>query len=463
MSDFQKTLKSEFKVQGKGLHTGQVVNMTFLPAPEDHGFKFKRTDIEGEPIIPAVAENVVDTSRGTVIGKRDVTISTIEHSISALFALGVDNCLIEIDGPEVPIIDGSALPFVKEIQSVGIVDQKKKRFVYKVDKKIEFKDDEVGCSTVILPDDGFSVEALLSYPGSKLLANQFASLDNLENFVEEVAHTKTFVFLHELEFLLEKGLVKGGDLDNALVIVDREVSQEELNRIAGVFNHPTVEVQDVGILNNTNLVFDNEPARHKILDIIGDLALAGGRIEGRVIAKRPGHYSNTNTAKLLRKFFKNTEAVAPYVDFTKEPLMDVNQIKELIPHRSPFLLVDKVMSTADDHIITVKNITMNEPFFVGHFPEEPVMPGVLIVEAMAQSGGLFVLKDVEDAELYSTYFMKIDAVKFRRKVVPGDTLVLKIVMTSPIRRGCANMKGYAYAGDHLVTEAEFMAQIVKNK
>lgn len=463
MAEKQKTLKDSFSISGKGLHTGQVVNMTFLPAPEDHGFKFKRVDIEGQPIIPALAEFVVDISRGTVIGKNGVTITTLEHSLSALFGLGVDNCLIEIDGPEVPILDGSAMPFVKEIQRVGIVDQKKDLFILKITEKVEFKDDKVGCESVILPDDGYSIESLLAYPDSKMLSSQFASLASLESYVEEIAPCKTFVFLHELEMLLKHNLIKGGDLDNALVIVDKEMPQNELDRIADLFNHPHIEVHEKGVLNNTKLIFDNEPSRHKILDIVGDLALAGGRFEGKVIAKRPGHYSNTELAKKLRKYFKDKQASVPSINFKEEPLLDVNKIKQLLPHRSPFLLVDKIMYVESDYIVGVKNVTMNEPFFVGHFPNEPIMPGVLILEAMAQTGGIYVLRTIEEPEKYSTYFLKIDNVKFRKKVVPGDTLVFKIILTAPMRRGCANMKGYAFVGDSVVAEAEFMAQVVKNK
>ena len=463
MAEKQKTLKGSFTLSGKGLHTGLHVTMTFQPAPVDHGFKFKRIDLEEQPIIPALAEFVVDTSRGTVSGKGGVTISTIEHSISALFGLGVDNCLIEIDGPEVPIIDGSAMPFVREIQKAGIEDQSKNRFVYKITEKITFKDDKVGCETVILPDEGYSIEAMLSFKGSHMLSNQFASLESLDTYVEEIAPCKTFVFLHELEILLQHNLIKGGDLDNALVIIDREMKQDELDRLADLFNHPHISIQDKGVLNNTKLLFNDEPSRHKILDIIGDLALAGGRIEGKVIAKRPGHYSNTQLAKKLRKHFKDQEASAPSVNLTAEPLMDINKIKTLLPHRPPFLMLDKVMEIGENYIIGVKNVSMNEPFFVGHFPEEPVMPGVLILEAMAQTGGIFVLKDAEDPEKYSTYFLKIDGVKFRKKVVPGDTLVFKIILTSPIRRGCAVMKAYAFVGEQVVTEAEFMAQVIKNK
>lgn len=463
MAQKQKTLKESFSISGKGLHTGKMVNMTFLPAPEDHGFKFKRIDIEGEPIIPALAEFVVDISRGTVIGRNGVTITTLEHSLSALFGLGVDNCLIEIDGPEVPILDGSAMPFVKEIQRVGIVDQNKDLFVLKITDKIEFKDEKVGCESVILPDDGYSIEALLAYPGSKMLSSQFASLPSLDTYVEDIASCKTFVFLHELEMLLKHNLIKGGDLDNALVIIDREMPQEELDRLADLFNHPHIEVHENGVLNNTKLFFENEPARHKILDIVGDLALAGGRIEGKVIAKRPGHYSNTELAKKLRKYFKDVNSKPPVVDMKAKPLLDINQLKLMLPHRPPFLLVDKIMYVESDYIVGIKNVTMNEPYFVGHFPEEPVMPGVMIVEAMAQTGGVYVLRTVEDPASYSTYFLKIDNVKFRKKVVPGDTLVFKIILTNPMRRGCANMKGYAYVGDNIVTEAEFMAQIVKNK
>ena len=464
MSILQKTIGSEFSFEGQGLHTGAKVIATFKPAGIDFGYKIKRTDIEGQPTIDAVAENVKNTTRSTVIGKGDTTISTIEHALSALYALGIDNCLIEINGPEMPILDGSAMPYVEAINKAGIKELDKKAVVYKPNSKIEFIDEKTGCGLCILPDTKFSVNTLLSYPGSKQLGNQFATLDNLASYTSEVATCKTFVFLHELEPLLQNNQVKGGNLDNALVIVDKEVKQEELNRLADLFHHDRVEVNSNGYLSNTELSFDNEPARHKILDVIGDLALIGCRIEAKVIATKPGHYVNTETAKLIRKEIKRNPDQAPFYDESIEPLMDVNKIKDLLPHRPPFLMIDKVLRIEDERtIIGLKNVSMNEDFFRGHFPEEPVMPGVLLVEAMAQTMGILVLKGVDEPARYSTYFLKIDNVKFRKKVVPGDTVIFKLELTMAMRRGVACARGLAFVGDKVAAEAEFMAQIIKNK
>lgn len=463
MTDCQKTLKESFTLKGKGLHTGAEVTTNFRPAPVNTGYVFKRVDIDGHPEIPALAENVVDTSRGTVIAKGDVSVSTVEHSLAALYALGIDNCYIEIDGPEVPILNGSAMPITEGILKAGIYEQQEafKRY-FEVKEKIIFKDEDKDSEIILLPDDQFSLNVQIGYE-SNVLFNQYAVLDDLADFATQIAPCKTFVFLREIEFLLANNLVKGGDLSNALVIIDREVTQDELDRLADLFNQPHVEVKPQGVLNNTELLFDNEMARHKLLDVIGDLALCGQPIKGRVIATRPGHKTNTDAARLIRKEIKLAEKAIPVCNLKQEPLFDVVAIRKMLPHRPPFLLVDKVMCIEGNTIVSVKNVTMNEPFFVGHFPEEPVMPGVLIVEAMAQSGGILVLNQLEDPEKYSTYFLKIDNVKFRRKVVPGDTLIFKVEMTSPIRRGCANMRGLAYVGEHVVTEAEFMAQIVKNK
>lgn len=463
MSILQKTLAAPFTVEGQGLHTGAVVKATFNPAPEDHGFKFQRTDLENQPIIDAVADNVVNTTRSTVIGKGNATVSTVEHALSALWALGVDNCLIEIDGPEVPILEGNAVQYVEKIMAAGIQSQTKKAVVFRPSEKMEFFD-EKGCGMTILPDDKLSVSTLLSYPGSTQLANQYATLENIEDFAKEVASCKTFVFLHELEPLLKNNQVKGGNLDNALVIVDKKITQIELDRLADLFHHTHVEVNENGYLSNTVLNYSNEPARHKILDVIGDLSLIGCRLQGRVIATKPGHTVNTEMAKQIRKILKRNPDQVPFYDAASEPLMDINQIRTLLPHRPPFLMIDKIARIEDENtIIGIKNVTINEAFFIGHFPEEPVMPGVLLVEAMAQTMGILVLSGVDEPERYSTYFLKIDNVKFRKKVVPGDTVIFKLELLSPIRRGVASARGLAFVGDKVVTEAEFMAQIVKNK
>lgn len=464
MSILQKTLAAEFTVEGQGLHTGAKVKATFKPAPVDAGYKIQRIDLDKQPTFDATAENVIDTTRSTVIGKGEASVSTVEHALSALFALGVDNCLIEINGPEMPILEGSAKPYVDKINGAGILEQDKKAQVFKPHSTVEFVDEKSGSSVTILPDDKFTVNTLLAYPGSNLLSNQYASLDSLENYTSEVAACKTFVFLHELEPLLKSNKVRGGNLDNALVIVDKEVGQDELDRLADLFNHEHVTVENNGYLSNTELAYNNEPARHKILDVIGDLALIGYRIEGKVIAKKPGHYVNTETAKMIRKQLKRNPDQVPFYDPTIEPKMDVNEIKTLLPHRPPFLMIDKVVRIEDENtIIGLKNVSMNEDFFRGHFPGEPVMPGVLLVEAMAQTMGILVLSGVDDPKKYSTYFLKIDNVKFRKKVVPGDTVIFKLELTSPMRRGIASARGLAFVGDKPVAEAEFMAQIIKNK
>ncbi len=457
----QKTLAREFSLSGKGLHTGVQVNMTFKPAPENHGFKFQRIDLPEKPILEADASLVIDTSRGTVIAKGDARLSTIEHSLAALTGLDLDNVLIEIDNQEVPILDGSSKLFIEAIEEAGIVEQDAEREYLEIKEKIVCKDPETGSEIIALPDDDYSLNVMISFDSS-VLSNQFASLDKLSDFKDEISACRTFVFLRELELLLQNNLVKGGDLDNAIVIMDRGIGQEELDRIADLFNHKRIEVKkDQGILNNLDLQFPNECARHKLLDVIGDLSLAGMRIKGRIIATKPGHKINTEFAKILKKeILKQKKAKSiPQYDPKQEPLMDVNEVRTFLPHRFPFLLVDKVVEIKDDYIIGVKNVTVNEPFFQGHFQEEPVMPGVLIIEAMAQCGGLYVLHD--KTEKYSTYFIRIDNVKFRKKVVPGDTLVLKVQLTSPIRRGIANMKGVCYIGDAIVAEGDFMAQIVK--
>ena len=458
----QNTLAASFSLQGKGLHTGLDIQVTFNPAPENHGYKIKRVDLPEQPIIDAVAENVINTQRGTVIGKKDVVIGTIEHAMAALYASGVDNCLIEVNAPEFPILDGSSRFYTEEIQKVGLQEQNASKDFYIVKHKIEVKDEESGASIMILPDDTFSVNVLISFD-SPVLSNQYATMNNVSEFASEIAASRTFVFVREIENLLQHNLIKGGDLDNAIVIYDQKVSQESLDKIADMMNQPHKNVQDLGYINNKPLMFDNEPARHKLLDVIGDIALIGKPIRGRVIATHPGHSINNKLARIIRKDIKLNDVQAPVYDPNKEPIMDINRIRELLPHRYPFLLVDKIIEIGKNYIVGVKNITVNEPFFQGHFPQEPVMPGVLQIEARAQTGGLLVLNSVEEPERYSTYFMKIDGVKFRQKVVPGDTLVLRLELLAPIRRGISTMKGYVFVGDKLVSEAEFMAQIIKNK
>ena len=458
----QKTLAASFSLKGKGLHTGLDIEITFNPAPENHGYKIKRTDLEGQPVIDALAEHVVATQRGTVLKKNDVQVSTIEHAMAALYALEIDNCLIEVNAPEFPILDGSARYFVEGIQKVGSVEQNAPRDYYIVKHKIEVKDEESGASLIILPDEKFSVNVLISLD-SPVLNNQFASMNDLSEFPSELAASRTFVFVREIEMLLNNNLIKGGDLDNAIVIYDQKLPQESLDKLADMMNVPHLNLKELGYINHEPLVFDNEPARHKLLDVIGDVALIGKPIRGRIIATHPGHKINNQFARMIRKDIKQNEVQAPVYDPNREPVMDINRIRELLPHRYPFLLVDKIIEIGGNYIVGVKNITANEPFFQGHFPQEPVMPGVLQVEAMAQTGGLLVLNSVDEPERYSTYFMKIDGVKFRRKVVPGDTLIFRLELLAPIRRGISTMKGYVFVGDTLVSEAEFMAQIVKNK
>lgn len=458
----QCTLNDSFKVHGKGLHTGLMIDAEFCPAPEGHGYKIQRTDLEGEPVIDAVAENVIATQRGTVVAKGDIKISTIEHALAALYAAGIDNCLIKVNAPEIPILDGSAKEYCEKIAQVGVKEQAMEKDYYIVRQKIEVRDEATGASLVVLPDDDFSIDAMIDFD-SPVLNNQYATLDNLAEFPKEIAASRTFVFVREVEPLVKNNLIKGGDLDNAIVIYDSPMEQTELDRLADLMGVPHKNVNEFGYINNIPLTCDNEPARHKLLDVLGDIALIGRPLKGKIIATRPGHSLNTVFSKKIRKEIKRQDVQAPLYNPSVEPVMDVNRIRELLPHRYPFLLVDKVIEVGDSHIVGLKNVSGNEPFFQGHFPQEPVMPGVLQVEAMAQTGGLLVLSTVDDPEKYSKYFMKIDNVKFRNKVVPGDTLLFHVSFMTPLRRGCAVMKGYAFVGDKIVTECEFMAQVIKNK
>lgn len=458
----QKTLKDSFSLSGKGLHTGLQLTVTFNPAPDNYGYKIQRTDMEGQPIIDAIAENVTETTRGTVLNKNGVKVSTVEHGLAALYASGIDNCLIQVDGPEFPILDGSAEYFIEGIDRVGTVEQNSVKDYFIIKSKIEFRNEKTDSSIIVLPDDEFSINVLISYD-STILPNQYATLEDMNLFKSEVARARTFVFVREIEPLLQLGLIKGGDLDNAIVIYERQMTQDKYDQLADVMGVPHMDATHLGYIMHKPLVWPNECARHKLLDLIGDMALIGKPIKGRIIATRPGHTVNNKFAREMRRQIRLHSVQAPTYDVNTPPLMDVNKIRQLIPHRYPMLLVDKIVEIGPDYIVGVKNITGNEPYFQGHFPLEPVMPGVLLVEAMAQTGGLLVLNQVDELEHYSTYVLKINNVKFRKKVVPGDTLVFKIEMIQPLHRGLTTMRGYAFVGEDEVCEAEVMAQVVKNK
>ena len=457
----QRTIASSFSLSGKGLHTGLDITVRFNPGPENYGIQITRIDLPDKPTVPALAEYVTKTQRGTVVTRDGCQVSTIEHAMAALYALGIDNCAIEVDAPEFPILDGSSKRFVEMIQEVGTTEQDAIKEVYIVKKKVEVNDPETGSSLLLLPDDHFAVNVLISFD-SKILSNQYATLERIEDFPSEIAAARTFVFVRDIKELLEKDLIKGGDLDNAIVIYDEVLPQEKMDLLAETMGVETKQADQLGYINNSPLVFNNEPARHKLLDLLGDLALAGRKIQGRVIATCPGHRINNRLATVIRKDIRFNESQSPRYDPNQEPRLDINQVKKLLPHRYPMLMVDKIIEIGTQHIVGVKNVTVNEPFFVGHFPEEPVMPGVLEIEAMAQVGGILILNQLSDPEKYLTYFMKIDNVKFRHKVFPGDTLVIKVYLTSPLRRGIANMRGLAFVGEQLVCECEFMAQITKN-
>lgn len=464
MIEKQRTLAKEISLTGKGLHTGKSVTITFKPAPANHGYKFCRVDLPGKPLIDALAEHVTDTSRGTTLVHNNASVSTIEHVMAAFHGLRVDNALIELDGPEAPIMGGSAWKFVEAIKEAGIVDQREDRNYFVVKQKITFSDEEHGVDLIVYPDDHFSVNVLIDY-NSKILGNQYSILDSIDDFEEKISKSRTFVFFHELEPLFNSGLIKGGDLDNAIVILEKEVDQSEIDRIAHLFNRPGINTHTAGILNNTELRYPNEPARHKLLDIMGDIALVGHPIKGKIVATRPGHYANTRLAKIIRQEMKKaiSKHDIPQYDASKPPVFTVEDIKKKLPHRFPFLLVDKIIAIDESSIVGIKNVTFNESFFQGHFPDEPVMPGVLLVEALAQTGGILVLNGVEEPEKYSTYFLKIDKLKFKQKVVPGDTVILKMELSDVIRRGIATMFGQAFVGNKLVLEGEMTAQVVKNK
>lgn len=458
----QRTLKDSFTLSGKGLHTGLDINITFKPAEVSTGRIIRRTDIEGNPEIPALSEWVTSTERGTVLKKGDVSVSTIEHAMAALYSLGVDNCLIEVDAPEFPILDGSSIDYVEAIMKVGTVEQEQEREYYIVKQRMEVVSEDGKSKILILPDNHFGIDVHIEFP-SNVLSNQFASMNKLSDFHKEIASSRTFVFVREIEQLVNSGLIKGGDLDNALVIYDEPISQEKLDSLCDKLGVSRRNCPDLGYINNKPLKYVNEAARHKLLDVIGDIALVGKPIKGRIIAVCPGHKINNQLGVKIRKDIKQNESQSPVYDPNVAPILDINQIKSLLPHRFPFLMVDKIIEIGKDYIVGVKNVSGNEGFFQGHFPDEPIMPGVLQVEAMAQIGGILVLNSVDEPEKYSTYFLKIDNVKFRQKVVPGDTLVFKLRLMTEIRRGMANMRGLAFVGEKLVCEAEFMAQIAKNK
>lgn len=463
MSEKQKTLSSEIKLEGVGLHTGREVSMTLKPADVNTGFVFVRADLEGSPTVEADANYVTFTDRGTMLEKKGVKIHTTEHILAALTGMDIDNAIIELSNAEPPIMDGSAKFFVEAIEKAGITEQDEEREYYTIKEIVSFQDPETGSEITAIPSDKYEVTAMVDF-GTKVLGTQNATLKSLKDFKKEIAGARTFSFLHELEQLLNAGLIKGGDISNAIVYVDKEITPETEKKLKIAFNKSSVSIQPNGILDNLTLHYPNEAARHKLLDVVGDLALIGTKLKAKIIANKPGHKINTQFAKKLNKQIKIAKRKnVPEFDLKKEPLYDVNQIMELLPHRPPFLLIDKIMEVSENHVIGVKNVSMNEPFFVGHFPQEPVMPGVLLVESMAQAAGVLFLSNVPDPELYSTYFMKIESVRFKKKVVPGDTVIFNCVLTQPIRRGIIMMRGAGYVNDSVVIEADMMAQIVKNK
>jgi UDP-3-O-[3-hydroxymyristoyl] N-acetylglucosamine deacetylase / 3-hydroxyacyl-[acyl-carrier-protein] dehydratase len=464
MADKQKTIAKEFTLQGKGLHSGKEVNLTVKPSSAGTGYTFVRVDLKSKPVIRALAENVVNTARGTTIQENGAQVMTIEHLCAALYGMGIDNALIEIDAVEVPIMDGSSKIYVEEIHKVGVIEQEAEKEYFRLKEKIVYRDEKNGVEIIMFPDDSFALDVQIDFD-SKVLGNQYASIGYLEEFEKEIAVCKTFVFLHELEPLLNNNLIKGGDVDNALIVIERPTSQEQLDRLAELFNKPKVEVLPEGYLNNTERTFQNEPARHKLLDVIGDLSLTGVPLKARIIAKRPGHHANTELAKEIRKLIKKEKSKLqpPPYDPNQPPLFDIIEIQKRLPHRPPFLLVDKITFMDEWVICGIKNITMNEAFFVGHYPAEPIMPGVLQIESMAQVGGILLLSKVPDPENYVLYFLKIENIKFKQKVVPGDTLNIRMRLLEPVKRGIALTYGQVFVGDTLVMEGQFMAQLAKKR
>ena len=459
----QKTIRTEISLTGVGLHTGKEVKMTFKPAPVNNGFTFVRVDLEGQPVVEADANYVVNTQRGTNLEKLGVKIQTPEHVLAALVGCDLDNVIIELNASELPIMDGSSKYFVEALEKAEIEEQNANRKVYVVKEVISFTDEASGSEILVMPSDHYCVTAMVDF-GTKILGTQNANMKSIADFKSEISQSRTFSFLHELESLLENGLIKGGDLNNAIVYVDKEISASTMENLKIAFGKDEITVKPNGILDNLTLHYPNEAARHKLLDVVGDLALIGTKIQGKVIANKPGHFVNTQFAKKMAKIIKIEQRnYVPVYDLNLEPLMDIHKIMSVLPHRPPFLLIDRIIEMSETHVVGMKNVTMNENFFVGHFPEAPVMPGVLIVEAMAQTGGILILSTVPDPENYLTYFMKIDNVKFKNKVLPGDTLFFKCDLISPIRRGICHMQAYAYANGKLVSEAELMAQIVKVK